>query len=169
MPSSIAHGLTAAVIGAGLLPQATPRRVWIAGISSAILLDLDAVGRPFQRGDIAWLGGHRAFTHSLFFAAVLGTVVAKVIASPADATRHRIRVALFLTLAIAAHGALDALTTHGAGIAFLSPFSQERFVAPWRPVTNLRAEIIWVWLPALSLLVALARWRRGRSQAAAAT
>ena len=169
MPSSIAHGLTAAAIGVALLPQKAPRRVWIAGVLSATLLDIDAIGRPFQRGDIAWLGGHRAFTHSLVFAMLLGITAAWTISSRAETPRHRIRVALFLILATAAHGILDAFTTYGAGIAFFSPFLHERYRAAWRPLANLKTEITWIWLPALALLAAMALWRRNRSQAAAAT
>ena len=40
----------------------------------AVIPDIDAIGRPFYgaAGDLEWLGGHRGFTHSLTFAALLG-------------------------------------------------------------------------------------------------
>jgi membrane-bound metal-dependent hydrolase YbcI (DUF457 family) len=34
--------------------------------------DLDASGRLWGSGDVQWLGGHRAFTHSVVFAVVFG-------------------------------------------------------------------------------------------------
>jgi inner membrane protein len=70
-------------------------------------------------------------------------------------------------LSAASHGALDALTNGGLGIALLSPFSNERFFSPWRPilvspisvsgfltgraVPILASELVFVWLPALVL------------------
>jgi membrane-bound metal-dependent hydrolase YbcI (DUF457 family) len=77
-----------------------------------VLLDLDAIGRPFGSGDVAWLGGHRALTHSLTFAAALA------IAGVAGACRgpqwqgRRLGAWAYLALAFALHGALDALTTY---------------------------------------------------------
>lgn len=39
---------------------------------------------------------------------------------------------LAVTLAIASHGALDALTTYGSGVEFLAPFSAVRYRATWQ-------------------------------------
>jgi inner membrane protein len=41
---------------------------------------------------------------------------------------------VIVTLVIASHGLLDALTDGGLGAALLWPFSDERFFAPWRPL-----------------------------------
>src|SRR5947207_10154757 len=67
MPSSIGHALVATAIGAPLAPAAPTRRYWIAGVLCAVLPDLDAVGHPFGWGDLGFLGGHRALSHSISF------------------------------------------------------------------------------------------------------
>jgi inner membrane protein len=43
-------------------------------------------------------------------------------------------VALSVGLVMASHGALDAFTDGGKGLALLWPLSDERFFAPWRPI-----------------------------------
>jgi hypothetical protein len=35
---------------------------------------------------------------------------------------------------VGSHGAIDALTSYGEGIEFLSPFTNVRYWAPWRLV-----------------------------------
>lgn len=165
MPSSIAHGLAAAAV-VTLVYRGDPPRgaLWVAA-ACAVLPDLDAVGRPFGRGDVAWLGGHRALTHSLAFAAALAGVVASVgfrgrpeLAGP----RRRLVLATALAVGTALHGALDALSTYGEGVAFLSPFSAHRVKAPWQPFEALGPELILVWLPALAVLWTARAWRRAR-------
>jgi hypothetical protein len=67
------------------------------------------------------------------------------------------------------HTLLDAMTSGGLGVAFFSPFSNERYFFPWRPirvspigvdffgeagVAVLRSELIWVWIPCAVLGVA---------------
>ena len=66
-------------------------------------------------------------------------------------------------ISCASHGLLDALSSGGLGVAFLSPFSNHRYFLPWRPIAIspldvdlffsdwglrvLRSEALWVWLP----------------------
>jgi inner membrane protein len=87
------------------------------------------------------------------------------------------RLLLFLFLATASHGVLDAMTTGGLGVAFFAPFDAGRYFLPWRPievsplgvgrflgargVRVLASEALWVWLPA-ALLTASAWWLRLR-------
>ncbi len=168
MPSSIAHGLAAAAVVSLVYRGAPPRGALWAAAACAVLPDLDAVGRPFGRGDVAWLGGHRALTHSLAFAAVLGCVVAVVgfrgPSAPAS-PRRRLVLAVALALGTALHGALDALSTYGEGVAFLAPFSARRVRAPWQPFEALVPELVLVWLPALAVLWAARARRRARGVA----
>ncbi|MFV1958344.1 MAG: metal-dependent hydrolase [Planctomycetota bacterium] len=88
------------------------------------------------------------------------------------------RAALALVLATATHGALDALTDGGLGVAFLAPFSPERFFLPWTPIPvaplSVRGfftghglaifawEGLTLWLP-FALLLILVRAARARS------
>jgi len=64
---------------------------------------------------------------------------------------------------MASHGALDAMTNGGKGVAFFAPFSDGRYFLPFRPLevstldlnrfmsaqgTNvLKSELLWVWTP----------------------
>jgi inner membrane protein len=136
-------------------------RLLIAGILASILPDTDAIG--FHLGiPYGHLMGHRGFTHSIAFAFC--------IALAAFFTAHwlrsgRIRAFAVVFVAAMSHALLDALTNGGLGIAFLSPFSNQRFFLPWRPIAVsplslerfmssrgldvLLSEIIWIWLPCM--------------------
>jgi len=159
MPSSIAHALTALPVGAALLPKDTPRRVWIAGLACAVVPDIDAIGRPFVLGDLTFLGGHRALTHSLPFAIALSIVVVGSLCRHSTSTSECRWIAAFLFVATASHGLLDTLTIYGGGVALLAPFSMQRYTAPWHPLNSLN-EITWIWLPALVVFGIVALLRR---------
>jgi inner membrane protein len=91
------------------------------------------------------------------------------------------RLWLFLFLATASHGVLDAMTNGGLGVAFFAPFSDTRYFFPWHPIVvspisiseffgprGLRviwSELGWIWAPsAVVFLVGLAlRQRSGKS------
>jgi inner membrane protein len=73
--------------------------------------------------------GHRGAAHSLVFAA--GCSVLLALAVP---RLRRLDLGLLLFAVVASHGVLDAFTDGGLGVAFLWPFSSERFFAPWRPI-----------------------------------
>jgi inner membrane protein len=86
----------------------------------------------------------------------------------------------------ASHGALDALTNGGLGVAFFAPFDATRYFFPWRPVEVspigvaaffsqrglevFVSELLWLWLPAAALVGgawacrAWARHSRGAEQ-----
>ena len=164
MPSSVAHGLTALALGTALLPARAPRRLLYAGIAAAVLLDVDAIGRPFGRGDLEWLGGHRALTHSLIFAAALGAGLTLLWRQSQRTTSEQLRVYAFFVSAMVSHGVLDAFTDYGEGIAFLAPLTWRRFDAPWAPFQGLWEEVVIVWLPAW-LVVRYIAHRRARERA----
>jgi len=124
--------------------------------------DLDAIGRPFGLGDLSFLGGHRALTHSLPFAVVLGVAVAWFAFRHSAARGSLSRIAAYLVLATASHGILDAFASYGEGVAFLYPVSTGRYAAPWRPLEALN-EIWWVWLPASLFILRVRQLRRSRS------
>jgi inner membrane protein len=159
MPSSIGHAFAAVAIGAPLAPPRASRRFWIAGILTSVLLDIDAVGRPFGLGDLAFLGGHRALTHSLPFALALGLAVAWLGFRSQSWNGARTRIATYLTLAAVSHGLLDTLASYGSGVALFYPFSPVEYSAPWQPLRAVN-EIWWIWLPATALILLTARLRR---------
>jgi membrane-bound metal-dependent hydrolase YbcI (DUF457 family) len=156
MPSSVAHGLTAVALGAGFYP-AERLRLYAAAAGGAVLLDVDAIGRPFGLGDVSWLGGHRALTHSLPFAAALAAAGVVAMCRGPDWQGRRLGAWAYFALAFALHGTLDALTPYGDGVMFLAPFSAWRFKAPWQPFDRIIPEVIGVWVPALVII-----WYRRR-------
>jgi inner membrane protein len=125
-------------------------------------------------------GGHRGFTHSLVFAALLGaafttlTVRHDAAGQPDQAYRRRLWLAF--ALATASHAGLDSLTTYGDGVALLAPFDWALLTAPWHPLGSPDAargrgpvirslllfanEAVWVWIPALTSVGAAALIRR---------
>jgi inner membrane protein len=121
-------------IAAVFIPRGVPPRTWLLVGAAAVIPDLDAVGRLWNAGDVEWLGGHRALTHSLAFATACGVLQGLTLRRSIPGVLSRFVACVALVLAVASHGALDALTTYGEGIRFLAPFSDARYRAPWRPL-----------------------------------
>ena len=177
MPTVFAHAAVPLAVGGGLGPGLVSRRLLAAGVVVSALPDLDVVtlhwGLPYAAGL-----GHRGFSHSLLVAAL----VALVGGSARRALRSGFAgAAAFLFIAMASHGALDAFTDGGFGVAFLWPWSLERFFAPapWRVIEVspiglaaflsragdvLASEARWVGLPALLLGLGLAVLRRAAAR-----
>jgi inner membrane protein len=103
--------------------------VWTVIAVTAILPDIDAIGRPFGLGDLALFGGHRALTHSLTAAAVLSFGAAHFLRRRSPPSRGLGRLWLALFLAAATHGLLDTLTDYGQGVALLAPWADARVKA----------------------------------------
>jgi inner membrane protein len=119
------------------------------------------------------------------FAAAAAALAAALILA-AGATRGMSRAALFfyLFLATASHGALDALTNGGLGVAFLAPFDNHRFFFPFHPIqvspigiarfftargwAVIRSELVWIWLPSALLAAIAMTVRRSRLTSSAA-
>lgn len=139
--------MAAVAIGTALAPRQSWRVIVLLAAVCAILPDVDALPRLAGRGDFTALGGHRGFTHSVFFAVSLGLLVA--LALPARWSPSRLRVFVFISLAALSHGALDALTNFGTatGVAFFSPFVTSRFLAPWQPIRGEFSELLWCLAP----------------------
>jgi len=164
MPSPFSHAVTALSIGTCFYRPQIPKRVWVAGVLCSVIPDLDAIGFRFgiHYGDF-W--GHRGFTHSLVFAALLVGMVALASFRCGAAGIGRFALFGYLFLATASHGVLDAMTNGGLGVAFFSPFDNTRYFLPWRPVrvspiaitrfftprgfAILQNEAVWIWLPAI--------------------
>ncbi len=154
MPSSLSHAMIAVATGAVIAPRTRLRPFLIIGAVCAVAPDIDAIGRllPLDDGDLEFLGGHRGFTHSLTFAGLAGVVVSSTTLVSRAWDGHRVRLALFITLATAAHGALDALTSIGATtspVQFFSPFSTHGYTASWHPIHGPFGELFLCLLPLL--------------------
>lgn len=176
MASSLSHAVAALGIGAFFYKPDIPKRVWATGAACSVLPDVDVIGFHFgvRYGDFR---GHRGFTHSLLFAAVLASAVALLAFRSSMPNMSWGAVWAYLFLATASHGVLDAMTDGGLGVAFFSPFSNRRYFLPWRPIrvspigierfftvrgaAVLKSEFFWIWIPA-GLLIASALLLRGR-------
>ena len=131
MSSSWTHAAAAVATAALLAPREIPRVTWAGVAVAVVVLDVDALPRLWGGGDLAWLGGHRAFTHSLTFAVLCGALLSLMLV---HGTIVRLRLWLALAAAIATHGLMDVLGSNGQGVQFLSPFSDQRYVSPWHPL-----------------------------------
>ena len=117
----MSHAVVALGLGPAFRGTGWPARVWWAGALCAMVPDADVLG--FYLGvPVGSLLGHRGITHSLAFAATLSAVVARLLVPRGT----RLRLWLYLCLATASHGVLDAMTDGGIGVAFFAPFDAAR-------------------------------------------
>ena len=168
MATVFTHALVGATLGqlAGSELRRKPA-FWVAAVLCSILPDIDVIGFSFgiHYGDL-W--GHRGMTHSLLFAALVASCLAVLLG---NSLQERGILAGLLFVITASHGALDALTNGGLGVAFFSPFNPVRYFFPWRPILVspigmgglfsaraihvLWSEIPWVWVPAAVVTAAI--------------
>jgi inner membrane protein len=176
MPTIFSHALTATA-AAQWWPGRSPARFWTWTAVCAMLPDIDVIAFAFgiPYGDMF---GHRGFTHSLFFAAVMGAVVTWHLLHQPAPDSHRLALFLWFTMVTASHGLLDALTNGGRGIAFFAPFSDQRYFFPWRPIQVspigvgffsarglrvLASEAGWIWVPSAIIAASARLFRNGQT------
>ena len=178
MPSAFTHAFFAASLGSVMVPER--KRLIALGALGAVLPDADVIAFSFGI-PYAHVLGHRGLSHSLVFAASLAALLTWLLARR-QGDLPVLRIGSYGFLAIASHGVLDALTDGGLGIAFLAPFSSERYFFPWRPimvspisvrrffsergVTVMASELVTVWLPALVLSAIGVLWRHRSAERA---
>ncbi|WP_162428598.1 metal-dependent hydrolase [Pontibacter pudoricolor] len=169
MASAFAHALAAATIGKIYPGNYTTPKFWLLGVACTIVPDADVVmfkfGVPYEH-----LFGHRGFSHSLVFAALLGVIVTTLFyRSVKLISKQGLLFILFFTLCTASHSLLDALTNGGLGVAVFAPFDNTRYFLPWRPIQVspigvgnffsewgwrvIKSELVWVGLPAMATIV----------------
>jgi inner membrane protein len=164
MASLFSHAALGLSLGSAFYRPGCPKRIWIAGAFCSVLPAIDVIGFRFgiPYSDF-W--GHRGFTHSLLFALATAVTVGLLICKSSDCGIQRAWVVFYLFLATASHGLLDAMTNGGLGVAFFSPFNNQRYFLPWRPIrvspisvgrffgarglVVLKSELVWVLIPAL--------------------
>ncbi len=163
MASIFAHGFAAYAFGQTFSNEIKTKKFWLLGVLCAVLPDADVVGFAFGiRYEDFW--GHRGFSHSLVFAIILGVFVTAFFYRKIFLTKISLYYILYFSICTASHGVLDAMTTGGLGIAFLSPFDNTRYFFPWRPIQVspigaskffslwgikvLLSELIWIGIPA---------------------
>lgn len=161
MPTMMSHIAVPLACKLGLPRTAMTGRLVLLAMFCSILPDFDVVafrlGIPYES---QW--GHRGFTHSFFFAAMLGLLLTTF--SQRLACRP-IVVFTVIFLSTASHALLDAATNGGLGVALFWPFSEQRYFLPWTPIAVspigiknfltergavvLLSEFYWVWLPVM--------------------
>lgn len=168
MASAFGHALAAIGIGKGMLFR-EKLKFWLLGMFCAIVPDADVIGFKFG---VAYgnMFGHRGFTHSFAFALILGSLVVWFFYKEERAfSRKWWLLLLYFFLATASHPILDAFTNGGYGVAFFSPFNNERYFFPWRPIqvspigagnffstwglNVLKSEGIWIGIPSLVVIL----------------
>jgi inner membrane protein len=179
MPTILTHPAVPLAIGLGLGSKIIPRPLLVAGVVASILPDLDVLAYQFGIPYTS-VYSHRGFTHSIEVALALAILAA-------FAARHLKATAtsafLFVFAAALSHGVLDSFTNGGSPIAFLWPFSDERFFAPWRfievspigiaPLFSARgvrvllSELLWIWFPAviIGFLISIGTMMRSQPRA----
>jgi inner membrane protein len=152
--------MAAFAIAAAVGPRGSWRALAAIGVVCAVLPDLDALPRLLGHRDFAEPGGHRGITHSILFALGIASVAAMT-------TSHRLgvsgrRMFLFVALVTLSHGVLDAFSDFGSGlgVAFLAPFSEHRFTAPWQPIAGEFSELLVCLLPLALIGTATLRLRQ---------
>ncbi|MEM9024301.1 MAG: metal-dependent hydrolase [Bacteroidota bacterium] len=168
MASAFGHALAAFALGKAF----TARQVWyfwVLGLVCAVLPDADVIafkfGIPYES-----MWGHRGFTHSFAFAAMLAVVVVLLFFRHEKPFRMRWwGLWAYFFLATSSHAILDAMTTGGLGVAFFSPWDNSRYFFPWRPIQVspigvgnffsewglrvIKSEAIWIGIPCLAFMV----------------
>jgi inner membrane protein len=175
MPTAPTHAIAALGLASVFYRPGVPPSLWLSGALLSVLPDLDVIGFRvgIQYGDLL---GHRGLSHSLAVAAVLAGLVTLGWYRNGAGPLSRRAVWVFLALATASHGLLDALTDGGLGIAFFSPFDTTRYFWPLRPIAVapiglaglfrpgmsrvIETELLWIWCPSLALSLAVLLRRR---------
>ncbi len=171
MPSIFTHAVVGVATGIATSERITQKRFWVLSILCPIIPDLDVLGLKIGIVYSSFLG-HRGFSHSLLFALLLGILISSIFFRKEGKKKKKwLFYTVYFSIITSSHGILDALTNGGGGIAFLSPFDNERYSFGFRPialsplsikaflgergVSVLKNEFIWVWLPSIILATVL--------------
>jgi inner membrane protein len=176
MPTIMTHGFIATLLGKSLAVGRLPPRFWILSALCSILPDADVLGFPLGIRYEDMLG-HRGLSHSLAFALVLAWIVAFLAFPRPPKGSTRFLLFSYFFIMTASHGALDAMTDGGLGIAFFAPFDNTRYFFPFRPIevspiglsffsarglVVIWSELLWVCIPATIIAGAILFYRRLR-------
>ena len=178
MPTILSHSIAALTLGKCCPAWRMPLRFWLLTAVCAALPDADVIGFGFgiRYSDLL---GHRGLTHSLCFALAVGVLVVVSFFRNLDlGSREWWTLVVYFFIVTASHGVLDAMTNGGLGIAFFSPFSNERYFFLWRPIEvsplgvgsflsrgaeMLVSEIKWIWIPSGLVVLTAYLFKRVRS------
>jgi inner membrane protein len=173
MPTALTHAVPALAMGALFISPRSPRTVWLAGVTLAVIPDLDVITFSLNVGSYGMLS-HRGLSHSLFFAALASFLVFAAVTRAYPEVKSK-TLWLYFFLCCAMHGVLDGLTNGGWGVAFFAPLDSARYFLPIQPVlvspislegiltdygkAVISNEIRWVWIPFIFLSIIGYAWR----------
>ena len=168
MPTIISHAAVAVAAGISFAPKGVPNQFWYFAVICSIIADADVIafsfGIPYSH-----FFGHRGFFHSPFFSLLVSLLIVGAFFGDVELfSKKWFFYFIFFFLLSASHGILDAFTNGGLGIALLSPFDNTRYFFPWTPImvspiglrsffsqwgfTVIKSELLWIWLPCLSMI-----------------
>jgi inner membrane protein len=153
-----------------------PARFWILSVLCSVLPDADVLGFPLgiRYEDLL---GHRGLSHSLGFAFILSWIVAFVAFPQLPERWTRFLLFSYFFVVTASHGALDAMTDGGMGVAFFALFDNTRYFFPFHPIKVspiglsffsargldvIWSEFLWLCVPATIIASAVLFYRRVR-------
>jgi len=174
MASVFGHSILAGAVGTALSKELRKPKVFVLGIICSIFPDADVLsfkyGIPYES---FW--GHRGFTHSILFGLLLGLVV-MIIFHWKSSLKNKSILALYYSICSISHGVLDGMTTGGRGIAYFSPFNDERYFLPFRKIQVspigasrffsewglevIRSEFFWIGIPSLLFVIVVVALRK---------
>lgn len=174
MPSIFSHAIASIALGKAYTRNQS-LKFWLLAIFCSIIPDIDVVSFRFGI-NYSDLFGHRGFTHSIFFALLLAFLIVIIFFKEQQFLGKKFwSLTFFFFICTASHGFLDAMTSGGKGVAFFSPFSNERYFFTFHSIAVspigvtrffskegivvLKSEILWVWLPSI-LIISLAYFLR---------
>ena len=138
MPTIFSHAIAAAAVGHAYPQASMPVRFWVWTAVCSMVPDADVIG--FVYGiRYADMLGHRGLSHSFFFAAIVGLVVAALYRNQRMQARQRSWLAVYFAAVTASHALLDGLTDGGLGVALLAPFSTSGIFSPGGRSRSLRS------------------------------
>jgi len=125
---TVTHGIAGSVLARTLTERPAARAALLLGLIGGMLPDVDLF---FLNGRIAYLRGHRGWTHSFVLLPVFAIFFALVVKVAYRFARHVPLRTLFLfaAIGIASHIVFDWITSFG--IMFWVPFSRRRYALDW--------------------------------------
>ena len=135
MPTMLTHSIIGLAGAKILRARKAPVRFLVLSVICSAIPDIDNLFARIFNIPYGHFFGHRGFFHSPFFALVFSLFVVFVFFHKSKSFSHRrIYLVAYFFLLTVSHGLFDALTNGGLGVAFLSPFSNTRYLFPWTPI-----------------------------------
>jgi inner membrane protein len=124
------HGLVATLISKSF-NQKSNKKLLSLCVFLSVLPDFDVIG--FSLGiDYGDPLGHRGFSHSILFAAMVAILLAFLTSKKFEISKTKLAILYFLC--VISHAILDSLTNGGLGVGFLIPFDNTRYFSPYTPI-----------------------------------